>query len=296
MGSGLGQILSASMEAFPAYQLTTSEQYVTTIVGGFSIVGSIIIILAYSVVDQSATTLWRTLMLFLSVFDLQQGLYYVSVGVFNYTKIGGMTPLCAGIGLSNIYSTTASYLCTACVAFLVNDIVRPNPKVKSGVRLKIIFLGYPFFVSILALVLHEMGGDKDPVITVGRDQYGCYINQKHQILRWIASYIPLLISWFLCAWFNWTAYQRLKQVSTASSSDENVDETNPVIHNMMRRLLIVPFGFIILRLPDLSFRLIELLWRSDQDGTVAHWAMALQSGEFLYYSQWHVTLLVYLFF
>jgi len=278
------------MEAFPAYQLTTDEQYVTTIVGGFSIIGSIIIILAYSVVDQSATTLWRTLMLFLSVFDLQQGLYYVSVGVFNYTKIGEMTPLCTGIGLSNIYSTTASYLCTACVAFLVNDIVRTNPKVTSGVRLKIIFLGYPFFVSILALVLHEMGGDKDPVITAGQDQYGCYINQNHQILRWIASYIPLLISWFLCAWFNWTAYQRLKQVSTstASNSDEknNVDETNPVIHNMMRRLLIVPFGFIILRLPDLSFRFIELLWRSDQDGnkhTVAHWAMVLQSGEMLLY-------------
>tara|TARA_B100000795_G_scaffold209037_1_gene162557 strand:+ start:227 stop:1231 length:1005 start_codon:yes stop_codon:yes gene_type:complete len=268
---------SSSVPLYPAYPLNVQEQYVTTIMGICSVFGSAIIIIAYAVVDQSPTTLWRNLMIFLSIFDMQQGFYYISVGLFNYTDVGKITPLCTAIGLSNIYSTTASYLCTGCIAFLVNDIVKATPVVKNGRYIYLIFLGYPLLVSVAVFVLHMVG--KEPVITPDTDQYGCYINQSHELERWIASYIPMLSSWVVCSIYNLQAYRRLKQVVTPGS-DVTENNGNRVIHNMMRRLLIVPFGFVLLRLPDISYRILELFYREQNvnEMQIADWFVFLQAG------------------
>ena len=286
----------------PAYNLTLTEKYITTTVGTLSVLGSAIIILEYSLVDTSPQTpLWRTLMICLSVFDMQQGVYYISVGLLDYTDIGRITPLCTAIGLSNIFSTTAAYLCTGCIAYLVHDIIQPIPRVTSGRFIYALFLGYPFIVSVVAWA-DNLSHD---VITPGFDLYGCYINKENQLLRWVASYIPLVLSWLACGIYNLSAYRRLKQVSKGStarsntgspgsnspgsyspisnsSSDGNEDVNfngNAVIHNMMRRLLIVPFGFVLLRLPDLCFRLLELYYTKNPGVmVVGDWAVVLQSA------------------
>ena len=277
----------------PAYQLNLYEKYVTTIVGTLSVFGAAIIILAYTWVDNSPKTpLWRSLMIFLSIFDMQQGAYYISVGLFNYTEIGMVTPLCTAIGISNVYATTAAYICTGCIAYLVHDIIQPVPRVVSGKLIYLTFLGYPLIISAVAWAANL----SRPVITPDVDQYGCYINKDNELLRWVASYIPMVVSWVVCSVYNFTAYRRLKQVSD-SIGDGNDRTNNPtsesgnaVIRNMMRRLLIVPFGLIVLRLPDLSFRLLELC-NNSSNTNVAEWFVLLQSALNPMQGAWNCVLL-----
>eukprot|EP00949_MAST-11_sp_MAST-11-sp1_P005145 g5145.t1 len=255
--------------------------------GTCSVIGSMLIVVSYLLFEQLRSS-WRRLLVWLSVFDLIQGVFYVSVATPLY---GDISPAaCTLIGVLNIYSCAGAYLCTACLAYMVNDIISVRSTKQSTLASKImhfIFLGYPTAVTAFVLVVQYTDGmnvAQKSVISTDNDQFGCWINKQHQLLRWLAAYIPLILSWCVTVYFHIKSYRHLASVTRSPSFTKLLEEgggndgVSRTITNVMRRLSLVPLGFAILRLPDMLFRVGEIFsWGLQPAEGPGRWLTVAQS-------------------
>lgn len=246
---------SSSNSNLTAYQLTAAEQWLCSSVGFLSVIGSVCLILSY-VLFKSLRSTWRWLLLWLSMFDLAQGAFYVLVA---FVDVSGISDgACLVLGLANIATCSASFLCTMCISFLVVDLVSLHPttdalQLRRMLRLYYsIFIGYPFCVAVIIVILHVT--TKGGVVTVDDDQYGCYINHHHEMLRMVSTYIPLFVSWVLTVIFYLRSVMKLKRIHR----DHSRSNSSEILRQVMWRLSMVPLVFIMIRLPDAMNRVAEL--------------------------------------
>ena len=258
-----------------AYVLTDTEKKLCITLGALSCFGALVIILSY-VLFKQLRSLWRWLLVWLSIFDFIQGAFYIFNGLVPPSALSADT--CAVVGLANVLSCLCSFLCTACISYVVVDVVsmrQLNSEHAGNISLKrfyAIFLGYPALIGFIIISMHVTSmGD---VITVDLDQYGCYINHDYEWLRMIATYIPCILTWVFTLVFYIRAVRRLAQVSSLVSVDfieddvrrtrSNSRAAHAVLRSVMWRLSLIPLGFVMLRLPDVMYRVMELFFRPSE--------------------------------
>jgi len=199
---------------------------------------------------------WRRYVLFLSLCDFLQGLYYTLVGA----RVFEEGPACRATSLMGISSSTSSYLWTACIsAYVTGFLVRQGPssaRHASPPHITALFcaisFGYPS-AAIAALVAFSVP------ITPNRsseDSYGCYIDDEEWGWRLVASYGPLWLCMLIVVACAVASLRQLNRLWLANFVPGQQTK-QPNLVRLRRKILIVPLAFVLCRLPETIYRAIE---------------------------------------
>ena len=232
------------------------QEAVYVFCGSLTIVGTLSIILSY-VLFVPLRSRWRQLLVLLSFFDLCQGLFYIG-NYFHYSSgESDLSTFCKAQRYFNIFTCTTSFFCTACISIYVCDMlnleISPQREQRVVVLTYALPLGYSLLVCIILFFFDRQHGYQ--VVGGDPDSFGCYITHNFVSMRVLCTYAPLIASWAVTVIFYVKSLLRLKALVKSSTNDsQNV--RNDLI-SVQRRLMLVPLAFVLLRLPDFLYRVIE---------------------------------------
>jgi hypothetical protein len=262
------------------------------------VIGSLSMLLIYWIFP-SLQTKWSRLLVLLAAFDLAQGLFYVFVYIYYLTYDDGKYSLgliCKLQSYLNVFSNTASFLCTAGISIFIwlHIQVEVSPQREQ----RVIFWTFAFptgyaFLACLSMFVMDFENNWE-VVGGSQDTFGCYITAEYVTMRNICTYIPLLLSWVVTVYYYIKSQIRLSQVvaSTRQPSEKEEDthgtqEAKAVRADLLLvkwKMTLIPFTFILLRLPDFLYRLLEYHifehhkdWKESIYCEALSWAIAVLS-------------------
>jgi len=234
-------------------------------VGMLSMASSVLVCFVYAAFPERRSS-WRLLVLMVAVADFGQGYFYVAVGVDSVMRqrgAGGSSDVyCRVNGVIGMWSATASFLWTAALTSYLAYFLRsgmPAKALQASVDARVSLLmvticyGYPT-VSIGAILLSHVPLERDGGEQSFQESYGCFIAHEYCASRLMAIYAPLWTSMLVvCTCSAYVAFKLSALLSLSAST--------PQLQRNLRwlrgKLLLIPIGFVLLRLPETLYRLIE---------------------------------------
>jgi len=144
----------------------------------------------------------------------------------------------------------AHHLYSSVGLLLLGEKGEPEEEATLLFRYHVVCWGYPFLAAVIVIVVHHYDGLIVACGKYGIDCFGCFIGPHEMGYRLLMIYFPLWSSWcFVCIMYLLT-YFKLRHLQLGGN--------DPVlIQNFRRRLLLIPFVYILIRIPESVFRIRE---------------------------------------
>jgi len=217
---------------------------------------SLVFVVYFAFPDRRSS--WRQLVLMLAVCDFLHGYFYAVAGTSALAWPDAETSTsCRVHGVIGMWSGCASFLWMAALTSYIAIFLRLGEPTKAlqysvdsrvAVLLVAICFGYPT-ITISGILLAGVPLDEDDG---PNDHYGCFIDSKFCASRLLAIYGPLWLSILVTVGCSVSIWCKLSTFINTTS--------RPLQHNMRSlraKLLMIPIGFVLLRLPETVYRLLE---------------------------------------
>ncbi|KAJ9450163.1 hypothetical protein DIPPA_50929 [Diplonema papillatum] len=252
------------------------------ICGSLSIVGSLAVILTTFFIPELRQQLssGRYLLILLSLCDLGQGIFFTMTSSYDL-QTG--TDACFYMGLVGIYTSVASFIATAWVAWWVHHTVT-SAHVARGDRAetRALWLGgvsallYPA-VTLAALcgwaVYHYGKADWKNVFEVSQGFPWCFVTDNPAsvmfVWRIVVEYGPLAVSMLFTGYYYVTTVRYIKRQAAAVCVQDLPD-----INAMTRKFLLIAGLYLLVRGPGMAARLISI-FESHEVPTVLRYIVIL---------------------
>jgi len=215
--------------------------------GALSSIASFVIIYAYSK-NTSQRSDWDKLLVWLSLCDLGQGIYFLLVLTTKWNL-----DWCVILGFWGIFTEAASCFWTAAVAhYLFKRIRSMKELVEKKAASKFYHLlawGYPTLVMLATIVIQSSQGQSLLVRCEDEDCLGCFYQIEQWPYRFVSIYLPQWSSWLTTLFLYIITYRTLKSF-----------DKSPEVSNLRKKLMLIPLCFILLRIAETVLRVREYVY------------------------------------
>ena len=208
---------------------------------------------------------WRLYVLFLSLANFLQGLYYTldGAGIFHDRSHEG-TLGCKVFAFMGIWSASSSFIWSACVSayvtFFLTQHMRRAPRQSRATPLVtmlfcLLSFGYPTVVLVLLIEDDKVPNDLVPLNynLLSEDAHGGFVDRDEFGWRLVSIYGPLWLSMFVVTACSLVSLMQLR--AHVNASDETKQQRN--LRQLRRRMLAIPLIFVLCRLPETIYRCVE---------------------------------------
>jgi Slime mold cyclic AMP receptor len=235
---------------------------ISSVVGAFSVIGSIAILCSYFLYP-CARSPSRRLLCFLAGCDLAQGLFFM---VAFAAENGG---LCYIQTIWGILAAVSSFIWTACIAYYVyQSVYHPYQQQSQHTEPLFHILGWgcpTIFCILLCIIRPDIIGERD------LEAAWCFISKRYPVWRLFAIYVPLVVCWILSGVWYFLSQRRLRRLAGLLSrthggiSDRKIRD----LQEVQQKLIAIPLLFVFLRMWGAAYRLVEFIKGPDATDTSA---------------------------
>ena len=240
------------------FDVFSYSQWIAMITGAASMWSACIVALCFFAFPELRSA-WRLYVLFLSLADFLQGLYYTldGAGIFHDRSHEG-TLGCKVFASIGIWSACSSFIWSACVSayvtFFLTRHMRRAPRQQRATPLVtmlfcLLSFGYP--TVVLVLLIEE----RVPLSynLLSEDANGGFVDRDEFGWRLVSIYGPLWLSMSVVTACSLVSLMQLR--AHVNASDETKQQRN--LRQLRRRMLAIPLIFVLCRLPETIYRCVE---------------------------------------
>jgi hypothetical protein len=248
---------------------STTEQYelaLTLPVAALSFLGSASIMLTFFAYRDSLQSISRRLIFFLSVSDICQSIFFL-------IPVTSMRVPCVILSMFGMFSALSSFLWTVAIAHFVSKTVRDSLDIQQSYPrwYHYVCWGYPVATILIVLFTAPTWSPNNESIfdVFGADSSvgWCFIPNEYPNQRLLSIYLPLSVCWVLTTYFYLSARSKIQELSIGLLSTPLLVQRADALQEVMQKLALIPFGFIMLRCWGAVYRLMDRFRPSSQSDT-----------------------------
>ena len=240
------------------FDVFSYTQWIAMITGSACMWSACIVALCFFAFPELRSA-WRLYVLFLSLADFLQGLYYTldGAGIFHDRSHEG-TLGCKVFAFIGIWSACSSFIWSACVSayvtFFLTRHMRRAPRQQRAtplVTMLFCFLSFGYPTVVLVLLIEE----RVPLSynLLSEDANGGFVDRDEFGWRLVSIYGPLWLSMSVVTACSLVSLMQLR--AHVNASDETKQQRN--LRQLRRRMLAIPLIFVLCRLPETIYRCVE---------------------------------------
>jgi len=240
------------------FDVFSYTQWIAMITGSACMWSACIVALCFFAFPELRSA-WRLYVLFLSLADFLQGLYYTldGAGIFHDRSHEG-TLGCKVFAFIGIWSACSSFIWSACVSayvtFFLTRHMRRAPRQQRAtplVTMLFCFLSFGYPTVVLVLLIEE----RVPLSynLLSEDANGGFVDRDEFGWRLVSIYGPLWLSMSVVTACSLVSLMQLR--AHVHASDETKQQRN--LRQLRRRMLAIPLIFVLCRLPETIYRCVE---------------------------------------